>query len=87
MEEIRIFTINVIEIKTGNVVNTINYKSTIADNLNKYFDNLKELIEEESDNRLTIKLKELTICGNVFNIIRSLGIKCNSYLLNNPVIE
>lgn len=87
MEEVRIFTVNIIEIRTGNIINTINYKSTIADNLNKHFDNLKELIEEESNNRLTIKLKELVICDNVFNIIRSLGIKCNSYLLNNPVIE
>lgn len=87
MENIRIFTINIIEKNTGRIINSINYKITIADDVNKYFDFLKELIEEESNNRLTIKLKELVICDNIFNIIRSLGTKCNVYLLDNPVIE
>lgn len=87
MENVRIFAINIIEKNTGNIINTINYKITIADNVNKYFDFLKELVEEESNNRLTIKLKELSICDNMFNILRNLGIKGNVYLLDNPVIE
>lgn len=87
MENVRIFAINIIEKNTGNIINTINYKITIADNVNKYFDFLKELVEEESNNRLTIKLKELVVCDNMFNILRNLGIKDNVYLLDNPVIE
>ncbi len=87
MEEIRVFNINIIEVSTGNVINNIYYNPNIADNVNTYFDELKTLVEKESDMRLTIKLKELSICTNIFNILRDLGIKSNNYLLKNLVVK